>query len=218
MSKPQEVKRKPLMAAKFEGGEKEGKEIVEWIRKNDPTDVAIWTPDGTDTFERIEIEGIRHPLLVGMWVVYEWPWHHVLDEVTFRTRYDVPNEDAEPQKEPFKDFVERHYGKEEAQRVYVACELTVKAMRMPSPKENEASKDLEERVRAIAQFIDAEGGSVFDFKIDELGISYEGKNIRLEPGEWVVSDFKNELHFLSHEDFRLFYKSIEEASNDAQPA
>ena len=120
--------------------------------------------------------------------------------------------------ETFKEFVERHYGKEEAAHIYVARELTVKAMQMPTAKENEASKDLEERVRAIAQFIDSEGGTIFQFETNELGITYEGKNVTLEPGEWVVSDFKNVLHFLSHSDFRLFYKSTEEVSKDAEPA
>jgi len=95
--------------------------------------------------------------------------------------------------------------------VYLCRELTVKAMQMPTAKENEASKDLEERVRAIAQFIDSEGCTIFQFDISELGFTYEGKNITLKPGEWVVSDFKNRLHFLSHADFRLFYKSAEEA-------
>lgn len=200
MQGPHVVGRKAPIAAKFEGSTANATAIINWVLSNNG--VARWS-DASGTIAIEWDEGKTVYLSPGDWVVYDegnyWPY----SEEGFHALYD--------DKESFKDFAERHLG-EDAQHTYVARELTVKAMRMPSPKENEAAKDLEERVRAIAQFIDAEGGVIFEFNVDELGISYEGQNIRLEPGEWVVSDFKNQLHFLSHEDFRLFYKSIEEAS------
>lgn len=205
MQGPHVVGRKAPIAAKFEGGAENATPIINWILSNNG--VARWSDSDSITIDWDEGKWVR--LVPGDWVVYDEGNYWTYSEEAFHILYD--------DKEPFKDFAERHLG-EDAQHTFVARELTVKAMRMPSPKENEAAKDLEERVRAIAQFIDAEGGVVFEFNVDELGISYEGKNIRLEPGEWVVSDFKNELHFLSHQDFRLFYKSVEEASNDAQPA
>lgn len=215
MSAPQVVTKKPIEAAKFEGGLEEATVIIAWVGSHGH--IGIWwpaeeaTPEDSEgkgspgSPERIEIQG-HGVYYVGDWIVYDGIYYQGFDEKDFARLYDLP-------KEPLKTFVERHLG-EDAEHTYWPRPVAAKALQMPIQKEHEAAKDLEERVRAIAQFIDAEGGIVYDFNVKELGFSYGDDALRLEPGEWVVSDFNNDLHVFSHEYFRLFYMTAEEADRN----
>jgi hypothetical protein len=212
MQGPHLVARKAPIAVKFEGGEENASPIVSWIRSNGHESRWMEASLGRgEAEEKISVEWDKTSVFAskymelrpGYWLVWEAGNYTIMSEEHFHILYD--------DKEPFKDFVERHLG-EDAQHTYVSRELTVKALQMPTQKENEASKDLEERVRAVAQFIDANGGQVYDFALNYISATLEGSDQQLEPGEWVVLDFTNTLDFMSHERFRLFYKSAEEAS------
>lgn len=210
MQGPHLVARKAPIAVKFEGGFEKAQPIMEWVLSNGHTASWIATDDeiqkigiqwGATLFGSHYIE-----LFPEHWLIWDHGNYRIYSDSQFNERYD--------DKEPLETFVERHLG-DEAKDIYWPRPVAAKALQMPIQKEHEAAKDLEERVRAIAQFIDAEGGFVFDFNVKELGFSYGDDALRLEPGEWVVSDFKNDLHVFSHEYFRLFYMTAEEADRNA---
>jgi hypothetical protein len=210
------VTRKPIQAFLFEGGAANATPIINQILQNG--DTATWTegfpawesPDGSEghpaksecilvVFGPLAIE-----VLPGMRFIYEDGMYQLYDHGQFRRAFDTApgTPDFEVKEKPTTPAA--------GVRSFVTKAFFAEAIQVPVKTFQEADKDLEERMRAVAAFVVNNGGEVSYMAKDWLDVNLDGHGAEGVAGpDWIVKNPEGKLEHLEDAKFQAKYQEVE---------
>jgi len=95
-------------------------------------------------------------------------------------------------------------------RTFVTKAFFAEAIQVPVKKIQEADKDLEERMRAVAAFVVNNGGEVPYMSKDWLDVDLNGRGAASVSGtDWIVKNQEGDLEHLNDSEFQAKYQEVE---------